>query len=398
MNFKFTQEQETLRKEFREFFEKETSPDLLAQQIEEQDCVNPFSEELFKKIAERGWLGLMFPEEWGGLGKGHLEHFIFMEELERSGTVSWAMMDSVSITVNVFGHQLLNYGTEEQKKTWIPKILKGEVRIVVGLTEPNAGSDLAALESKAEEEGDYFILNGSKIFNAGWLCTHIFTLVKTDWKIVPKHKGMSYFLVPLDTPGVTVDSNLMTHGKCRRSVVTYENVKVPKANMMGKMNDGFYMAMRGFAFERLQFVGGAKVVHMFNELIDFVKKTQWDGKLLADVPDIRYKLADIATEIEIGRLLSFKGAWQVDYREPSLIDSSLSWLNGNEAFDRISNAMMDILGEYGLLESWGKEKKWVPLRGKVAMGWLDSRALTVGGGTSEIIRNAIAGRLGLPRN
>ena len=396
MNFQFTEEQEAFRREVREFIEKEIPEDLLSMQIKEQGCSNPFSEEIYRKIAKRGWLGLLFPKEFGGQGKGHVDHFIFMEELERSGRVSWGIADGISITVNLFGRHLVNYGTEEQKKTWIPQILNGEVRFAVGMTEPNAGSDLAAIELKAEEDGDYYILNGSKLFNAGWLCTHIFAMAKTDWNVVPKHKGISNLIVDLKSDGVMM-SSMLTHGDAKRSEVAFENVKVPKANMVGEKNRGFYMEVAGLAFERLQYVGGARIFHLFECLVDYVKNTQWEGKFLSEIPDVRYKLADIATEIEMARLISYHAAWLADRGTPSITESSMSWLFANESFERFANAALDILGERGLLESRGADEKWVPLKGRLAMAWRDSRSFRIGGGTSEIIRNAIAAGIGLPR-
>lgn len=396
MDFEFTEDQKVLRSESHEFFEKEISDELLPTQMREQGCSNPFSEELYRKIADKGWLGLLFPKEYGGQGKGQTDHFIFMEELERSGKISFAIADGISITVNVFGSHLRRYGTEDQKRAWIPKIIRGEVRVAVGITEPNAGSDISAVELKAEEDGDHYILNGAKLFNAGWICTHIFAMARTDWKVERKYKGISNLLVDLKSPGVTVTSEL-THGGTRRSEVAFEDVKVPKTNMVGQKNSGFYMEVEGLAFERLQYVGGARIYPLFKDLVQFVKETQWEGKPLSEIPDVRYKLADMAAEIEMARLISFHAAWLADQGNSSIANSSMSWLYGYEAFERFANAALDILGERGLLESWGADVKWVPLRGRLAICWRDSRSFKIGGGTSEIMRNAIAAGLGLPR-
>lgn len=396
MNFKFTDEQEALRREVQQFCEKEVPEDFLLRQIREQGCANPFSEELYHKIAEKGWLGLLFPKEYGGQGKGHIEHFIFMEELERSGRISFGIADGISITVNLFGRHLLRNGTEEQKRTWIPKIIDGEARFAVGMTEPNAGSDIAAIEMRAVEEGDYYILNGTKLFNAGWLCTHIFAMTRTDWEVVPKHRGISNFIVDLKSPGITIIPEL-THGHLKRSEIVFENVKVPKANLVGEKNRGFYMEVGGLAYERLQYVGGAKIVPLLKGLLQLVKQTRLEGRLLAEIPDVRYKLADIATDIAIARLISYHAAWMTDNGSPSITNSSMSWLYGYEANERFANAALEILGERGLLQSWGIKKKWVPLQGLLAMSWLDSRSFKIGGGTSEIMRNAIAQGIGLPR-
>jgi alkylation response protein AidB-like acyl-CoA dehydrogenase len=174
-------------------------------------------------------------------------------------------------------------------------------------------------------------------------------------------------------------------------------VKIPKSNIIGEKNRGFYMEVEGLASERLQYVGGAKIYPLFRDLLQFVKETRWEGKSLSEIPDVRYKLADIATEIEIARLISYHAAWMRDQGTLKMINSSMSWLYGNETFERFANAALDILGERGLLESWGDEKEYVPLRGRLAMAWRDSRSFKIAGGTSEIVRNAIANGLGLPR-
>ncbi|MDY6880631.1 MAG: acyl-CoA dehydrogenase [Thermodesulfobacteriota bacterium] len=199
----------------------------------------------------------------------------------------------------------------------------------------------------SEEQEDGYLLNGSKLFNAGWLCTHIFAMAKTDWKITPGHKGITNFLVDLTSPGVTVTPDL-THGGAKRSEVALEDVKVPKDAIIGKKGGGFYMEVAGLAFERLQYVGGARAYPVFKDLVQFVKETPWEGKPLSDIPDVRYKLAEIATEIEVARLVSYQAAWLADKGEPQITNSSMSWLNGNESFERFANAAMDILGERGL--------------------------------------------------
>ncbi|MFQ5861125.1 MAG: acyl-CoA dehydrogenase family protein [Dehalococcoidia bacterium] len=398
MEFRFTQQEEAWRQEVREFFQREITPEFL-RRLQEQspENTNRHSRELYSKIAQRGWLGLSWPREYGGQERSHYETAIFFEEARRAGCPPGTVI-SITNTVHFFGGLLLRVGIEEQKRRFLPQIIRGELTSCQGLTEPNAGSDLAGVEMRAVEDGDDYVLNGTKIFNGAHHATHMFTVARTNPE-APKHKGISLFLVDLKSSGISI-TPLHTNGRNRRNIVTMENVRVPRFNLLGERDRGWYQLAACMDLERSQAAIPAALERMLERFLELVKTAERNGKPLRELPSVRFALADLATQTLVSRLLGLRVLWMQTQERSDTGDlaAPMAKLFQSELKERLVSTAMDILGEYSALESWGEDLPYVPLEGALAQTYRDIRADQVAAGTSEIQRNIIALRgLGLPR-
>src|SRR4030042_1145571 len=241
MEFRFTKEQEEWRSEVRDFFMREAPPELLRRLMIENKCTNPCSLDLYIKMAKRGWFKKAWHQEYGGEGKGRWYDIILTEEmgycLIPRGT--WNLFAN---TVQFLGNSLLSGGSEEQKRRWLPLIANGDFRTSNGITEPNAGSDVASIETTATENDGYFVVNGTKLFNNAHNAEFITTIVRTDPSL-PKRHGISVLLIDLRSPGVTVSPSQITLSGWVRSEVSFQDVRVPEGNLLGEKNRGWNYLM-----------------------------------------------------------------------------------------------------------------------------------------------------------
>ncbi len=382
MEFKFTEAQEKLRKELREFCEEPRTQEILKELEEKGDLYNAHSWELYKKMVEKGWLGMQWPKEYGGHGLSFDETAIFSE-----ATAYYRIPMMGYALTSILGNALIHFGSEEQKKEYVPRMAAGEILFCLLYSEANAGSDLASMQTRAvEDEGDY-VINGTKIFTSlGHISHYGFIAARTD-PDVPKHKGISLFIVPMDAPGISINP-MLTMGEGRVNEIAFEDVRVPQNNMVGEKNKGWRLLNKALAVERsgLGFVAGAQ--RGFEDILNYVRE-----KGLGKDPVIRQKLARLATEIEVAHLL----AWRVvSLQSKGLVpdsEASMSKLYGTELIQRVANTGMEITGLSGLLKG---NSKWAPLEGKMESAYRSSRFVTIAAGTSEIMRLIISFRgLGL---
>jgi len=295
----------------------------------------------------------------------------------------------------LIGPTIVHFGSEEQKQEHLPGIVSGRVFWCQGFSEPNAGSDLASLRTAAVEDGDGYIVNGQKIWtsfaqDADW----IFFLARTD-KELARHKGLSYFIAPLNSQGITVRPIKYMSGYHFFCEIFFDDVRVPKKNMVGEKNRGWYVAMGTLADERsgIEYAGVNRRV--LDELVEFVKEIQYDGKPLSKQQMVRNRLAGLAVEVEACRLLAYRIAWFQDHDRNVESESAMAKVFGSELMWRLSKTGMQILGPYGQLEP---DSKFVRLTGRVEREYMSSLGWITAVGTSEIMRNIIATRgLGLPR-
>ena len=282
------------------------------------------------------------------------------------------------------------------KQEFLPKIINGEIEFCLGYTEPNAGSDLAAMRMSAVEDGDYFVINGQKIFNTEchyadyhWLAAR--TNSSSD---VPGYKGISLFIVDMDATGVTVRA-LWTMSGERTNEVYYDDVRVHKSRLVGEKNKGFYYMMEALGSERNQVFVPSRLRPILDGLITYVKTAAFDGKRLADDPVIRRELARMAAETEVAEILADYSRWLESQELPMTHQPEMTKVMVSELEQRLMDIGMQILGPFGQLE---ENSKWVPLGGRIEWYFLHSFMATIGAGTSEIGRNVIAQRgLSLPR-
>ena len=392
MDFDFTEAEEAFGKQIRDFLRQELPPDDI---LESLDVLGDegwqFARQLARTLAKHGWLGIAWPKEYGGQGRSFMEQLIFNEETAYARVPRgpyWFAIDRVGPTI-------IRYGTEEQKQRHLRPIIAGEVCWCQGFTEPNAGSDLASLQCRAVEDGDDFVVNGQKTWTSyGSRADWCILLVRTD-PDAPKHRGISYLLLDMKTPGITQRPLIDMLGGHHASQVFLDNVRVPKANLVGEKNMGWYVTTATLDFERSGIHYSAEARHIFEELVEYVKETRRNGKPLAKDPIIRNKLAAMAIEIELSRLIGYRIAWMQSMGLVPNNEASMGKLFGTEMWQRLANTGMQILGLSSQLK---KDSKWAPLMGRIGRFYLNSVAGTIYIGSSEIQRNIIATRgLGLPR-
>ena len=388
MNFEFTKEEKALQEEVLEFIKRESTPEMLKETEEQGEIFGaPEGRKIIQKLAAKGWLTPTWSKENGGIGASEIVSYMIREEMGYHG------LPFGFVAAHMAGPTILRFGSDEMKKKWLPRIASGEVEFALGYTEPQAGSDLSALNLRAEDKGDYFLLNGTKLFNTSChLADYHWLAVRTDFETPKRHKGVSMMIVDLKSPGITL-SPLITMADWRTNEVFYEDVRVPKENLVGEKNKGFYYLMAALDFERMFPLGVFR--RIFDEIVDYTKETIVDEKPLSKNPLIRQKLAQLSIEIEVTRLLYYQLAHILDKGGIPNYQSSMEKTFATELSQRITNMGMDILGLYGQLK---EGSKWAQLEGKIENYYRTSIVQTIVAGTSEIQRNIIAQRgLGLPR-
>jgi len=391
MDFHFNLEEEAFRREVRQFLAKELPSDWggLDQgwigREEGWALLRHFS----RKLGDKGWLTMSWPHQYGGQDRSAIEQLIFCEE----NTYHGASVGG-SIAVAVVGPVVILYGSEEQKSHYLPRIARGEIDFCLCYSEPGAGSDLAAVETRAMADGDDYVINGQKIFTSlahlteyGWL------VARTD-REVPKHQGLSLFIVDMKSPGITVRPLIDMAEDHLFNEVFFEDVKVPKGNLVGEINRGWYQLAVALDLERspnFGFFPVSSVYPMLRDIVQFVEESP-----LAEGPLVRRKVADMYIAFAVGRLLAYRVAWMLDRGIVANYEASVAKLYATELHQQVSAVGMGILGLYGQLDP---DSKWAPLKGRIERNCLQSVSATIGAGTSEIQRNIIAARgLGLPRS
>ena len=392
MDFSWSREEEEFRQDIRDFLKAELPQgwnDTLVLDKESDEYI-ALAKGFTHQVGAKGWLAAHWPQEYGGLGWSFWQYFIMNEEM--------AIADAPLIGLNgpkFLGPTIIHYGTEEQKQRHLPGIAKGTTLWVQGYSEPNSGSDLASLQTRAVEDGDEWVINGQKIWSSyGHYSDWCFMLARTDPE-APKHRGISYFLVDMKTPGLTVKPLINMAGTKGFNELFFENVRVPKDALLGEKNRGWYMATTTLSYERTAIEAPARAQRILNDLVRYAKLTKKNGQPLAEDPVIRQRLAQLAIEVEVAWCLSYRVATTQSRNEIPGPESPANKVFTSEMIQRLAQVGMQMMGLYGQLAF---NTKWAPLKGKIERLYLTSIASTIAGGTSEIQRNIIAERgLGLPR-
>ncbi len=397
MNFEFSKEELAFRQEVEDFVKSELPPDWDDRAIwwpggygttpemetDFLDVTRPF----LKKLGGKGWLNLAWPEEYGGQGS-------MVKQIIVGDVLSYYRAPSGGVAVGISGPTILLAGSEDMKKEWLPKIAGGETGFWLGYSEPNAGSDLASMKTTAIADGDEFVINGQKIWSTGAHVTdNAWLMAKTDLE-APRHKNATLMIVPNDTPGMTINPIINMCGLHSFNEVFFDDVRVPRKNVVGEVNRGFYNVMLALQFERLM-VGTGSFKRVLEELIQYAKEKHVGGEALSKKPYIRSKLAMLATELEAFYALFHETAWIFDQGRIPEMEASALKLFGTELGLLFAQTAVDILGPYGQLD-WGSIE--APFNGRVGIGYLDAISGPIGAGTSEIQKSIIATRgMGLPR-
>jgi alkylation response protein AidB-like acyl-CoA dehydrogenase len=386
MDFAFTAEQNAFREEIRDFLASERPEAASGLYLDnESDETWQRQRDFIHKLAERRWLTLAWPEEHGGLAADPMTQLVYNEEMayQRAPTQLGVGPDRV-------GPTLMLYGTDDQKRQFLPAIAAGGAIFCQGFSEPGSGSDLASLQTRAVLEGDDYVVNGQKIWTsyahrAEWMIL----LARTDPE-APKHRGISYLLMDMESPGVTVRPLFDMLGQAHFNEVFFEDVRVPRTNLVGEENRGWYVATATLDFERSginRIIAGQKVLE---DIIEYAGEAPGGSSAT-----MRQQLAELKIEFEVGRLLAYKVAWMQSQGLVPNAEASISKLFGTELQQRVARAGLQLLGLAGALKPGSPR---AALQGRLERYDLSTASLTVAAGTSEIMRNIIAMRgLGLPR-
>ncbi|MDY7018683.1 MAG: acyl-CoA dehydrogenase family protein [Chloroflexota bacterium] len=382
MDFAFSPEERKFKQEVDQFLigEKET----VIEARKELDSGTGFGSyvwDLLRKLGSRGWLCPTWPKEYGGLDLPHIYRYILTEEID------YYIGNLITVGAGMAGPVVLARGSDQQKNEYLPRIARGEIDFALGYTEPQAGSDVASLEIRAEDKGDYFLMNGQKMFNTRCHYAQYHWLGARTRVTEKKHQGISLFIVDFKTPGISL-SPLWTVGGMRTNQVFYDNVQVPKDCLVGEANRGFYYIMEALDYERIFPSSGIR--RDFQELVDYVKRI---GK--GKDPLVRQKLAELAIDIECANLFALRTAWILNNKRIPTYEPGIGKILRTETEHRLANTALQIFGHYGQLN---KDSKWASLDGLFEWKYRDTLEYIIAGGTSEILRNVTAQRgLGLPR-
>lgn len=374
----FTEEHELFRGSVRKFVEKELAP-----HADEWEAAEEFPNTVFTRMGELGFLGVRYPEKYGGQNCDFLFSIVLAEELGRSGMGSIGM--AVAVQSEMATPPIHKFGSEEQKMKYLLPANQGKMIACLGITEPNAGSDVAAIQTTARRDGDQWVINGRKIFITNGVRADFITLVaRTGEK--KGYKGFSLFLVDKGTPGFTVTRKLTKVGmrSSDTAELLFEDCRVPASAMLGEEGKGFYHIMWELQGERI--MGAANAVsraQMAHELaVKYAQERVQFGKPLAHFQVTRHRLADMATEIEAARHLIYYCAWMFQNGEYPVKEISMAKLFAAQAAARVADAALQIHGGYGYMMEYPIQRLW-----------RDIRLGRIGGGTDEIMKEIIANEI-----
>ncbi|PKB66913.1 MAG: hypothetical protein BZY81_06105 [SAR202 cluster bacterium Io17-Chloro-G4] len=399
MDFGLTTEQEALRDEVAQFIKENVTPEVMAElESSLEGGRGPHYDAMMQKVADRGWVGISWPIEYGGQGGNRIDQYIVEEEFARVGIgVGGAGSGAPAI---------LMAGTEEQKKEFLPGLLNGKIIFALGFTEPQAGADLAGLQCRAVRDGDEFVINGQKMYtSAAHYATHIYLMCRTD-PDAPRHRGITIFLVPMDTPGITVRPLWTiqsdppapvgtTYGMPRTNEVFFEDVRIPVSTMLGEENQGWYVGAMGLNLDR---VGASRYlisVRRDEDIINWIKTNKTNGHSLADDPAVRDKLAELWIEAQVCRLMTLRSMSIVERDGNFTYEGAAEKVWAPEHGVRTTETISQILGPYAQLLNGSEEAIEDGLFAHNLMGSFQSG---INHGSVQVMRDQMARRgLGLPR-
>lgn len=393
MDLAYTPEQEAYRRRLRAWLKKNMPPrrERMGAIAEDDPARIRRAKAWQRKLYEAGYVALSWPRQYGGQEADVITQAIVNEELARAGAPP--LIGQMGI--QMVGPTLIQYGTEEQKKRFLPPILTAEEIWCQGYSEPGAGSDLASLQTRAELVGDEFVVNGQKIWTsnahfADWM----FCLVRTD-PAAPKHRGISYLLIDMKSPGITVRPLAQITGERGFNQVFFEDVRVPRRNLVGELHRGWEVANATLFHERNMLGASARTQELFQGLVHVAQLRGRSGRAAVEDPRVRMRLAELAMRVHAMRYHSYRQLTEAARGRQPGIAASVTKLVSTELNHDIAAAALDLLGSFGTLT---KRSPWAVERGYWMTEFLFTLGMIIGGGTSEIQKNIIGERgLGLPR-
>jgi alkylation response protein AidB-like acyl-CoA dehydrogenase len=382
MHLELTPEQRSLQCQLREYFEE------LVAEAERSDLREPAYTHYIRRMGQDGWLGLGWPKEYGGQARGAVDQMIFVEESH------WAGVPLPLLTLNSVGPTLMALGTAEQKRRILPGILRGEVHFSIGYTEPSAGTDLASLRTRAVRDGDEYVINGQKSFTSAiQYADYVWLAARTD-PDAPKHKGLSVFVVPVDSPGFHWVPLATIAGEFTSSTF-YEDVRVPAENLVGAENQGWKIITNQLNHERVAICPSSGLLRSLTDVRRWAQEHELgDGRAVMDHEWVQVTLAEVHAKIEVLKLFNWKVAWASD-KGLNPADASATKVYGTELALEVYGALLGVVGQAGYLV---EGSPGAILRGRLEQHARSQTIFTFGGGTNEIQRDIIAMiGLGMPR-
>ena len=381
--------QEALRQELRAYYEKLLTPEIRAELTLEHG-IGPTTRRVVRQMGQDGWLGIGWPKEYGGQGRSEIEQFVFFDESMRTRA------PVPMLTVNTVGPTLMHNGSEEQKQHFLPKILAGEIHFCIGYSEPGAGTDLAALQTRADPDGDDYIINGQKLWTSlASDADYCWLAVRTDQQ-ASKHGGLSMFLVDMKTPGIRIDPlDLLSDHDI--NAVFFDDVRVPAKNLVGGLNQGWKLITSQLNHERVTLCAPGMIEGAYESVVEWACETRRaDGGRVIDQEWVQTNLARVKAGLHVLRLMNWKVAWTVsEGLKLNAADASTIKVYGTEFFLDAFRLMMEVLEQRGYLT---RETDEAVADGMLETLYRSLLILTFGGGTNEIQRDLIGlFGLGLPR-
>jgi alkylation response protein AidB-like acyl-CoA dehydrogenase len=376
-----SKEHEALRDELRAYYDELLTPEV-EEDLRKGEGVGQVSKDTWKKMAADGYAGVGWPKEWGGRGLTPIEQFVFFDESMRAGA------PVPMLTINSVAPTIMRYGSEEQKEYYVPKILKGEIHFAIGYTEPDAGTDLASLKTRAERDGDEYVINGQKVFTSlASGADYIWLAVRTNQE-AKKHKGISIIIVPTDTPGfryVPIDN----FGNTNTNITYYEDVRVPAGNLVGEVNGGWSLITNQLNHERVTLCSSGVVERMLDDVRRWAQETKLaDGRRVIDQEWVQVNLGRVHAKLEFLRLANWRVAWLAQSGEAlNPADASTIKVFGTEFYMEAARLLMEIMRDQAPLQG---ESPGAVVRGRVERMLRGMHILTFGGGTNEMQRDLIA--------
>ena len=344
-----------------------------------------------KRLSERGWIAPAWPKEYGGAGMNISQQFIFNEEMAEARAVG-----AGGIAVGWAGPTIMTHGSEEQKRRFLPGILSGDETWCQGFSEPGSGSDLASVQTRAVRDGDDYVVNGQKIWTSGAHHSQFMILLARTDPDAPKHRGISYFILDMKSPGIQLSPLINMLGDYSFNQVFFENVRVPRSNIIGEENRGWYVGATTLDFERSSIATSVQMGQVVRTFVEYVRTAPAGANRSRDLAKLRVELAERAIEAQTARLLCYQ---VISLQKRGIIpnkEASVAKLFTSELDQRMTGTGMRLLGLFGQLADPHDGR--APLSGRMPRGYMASTTATIGGGTSEIQRNIIATRgLGMPR-
>jgi alkylation response protein AidB-like acyl-CoA dehydrogenase len=389
MEIGYTEEQQALRRELRDYYSNLLTPEV-EEELAQSHGIGPTVRRITKQMASDGWLGIGWPKQYGGQGRSAIEQFIFFDESMRSGA------PVPMLTINTVGPTIMNFGTDEQKAFFLPKILAGEIHFCIGYSEPQAGTDLAALQTRAVVDGDELVINGQKIFTSlAGDADYCWLAVRSD-PDASKHKGISMVIVPMNTPGVRVVPMSLL-GDHNINYTFWEDVRVPLSNVVGGLNNGWNLITNQLNHERVTLCSPGIIERALGDVRKWAQDTKLaDGRRVIDQEWVRIALARVHAKLEFLRLINWKVAWNGTQGRMDVADASSIKVFGTEFYMEALRTLSEVVGQSGYLRRGSAEEV---LHGRLEAYTRGLVILTFGGGTNEIQRDLIAiFGLGMPRS